>query len=451
MTRRDFVWQAACAAVGAVGMASTVWDLRMINAAVAQTATPPTDYKALVCLFLYGGNDGNNMIVPTDSSYSVYQAARSNLALPQDKLLPIQQKNGDGRTFGLHPVMPEVQGLFNAGKVAAVCNVGTLLAPITRAQYFAGGSAVPPQLFSHSNQQIQWQTSVPDKTVRTGWGGRCADLLHSVYNAQSRLSSMSISLGGANTWEVGNSVFPYNVGQWGLQGLSAGGEQLQAIRDLIALYHSGNAYESHAARVGKSAMDNYNALSAAIDSATLTTQFPDNPAGRQLYFIAKIIKQRALLGQTRQIFFVSAEGYDTHFDQMRVQGVYLSQLSPAMKAFYDATVEMGVEQNVTAFTASDFGRTLPMNGGLGSDHGWGGHHLVMGGSVKGGDFYGTYPTLSVNGPDDTGQGRWIPTIAVDEYSSTLAKWFGVSDSNLRYVFPNLPRFARQDIGFMNMS
>ncbi len=452
------MWQASCAAVGATAMANTVWDLRMMNAALAQTATPPTDYKALVCLFLYGGNDSNNLIIPTDSFYGAYAAARGNIALPNKEspggvLGLTQNAGGDGREYGIHPSMPELQTLFNSGKLAIVANTGTLVGPVTRAQYLARSVPVPPQLFSHNDQQVQWQTSVPDKISRTGWGGRCADLLNASYNPSSTVS-MSISLAGTNTWEVGNSVSEYNVSTTGPTKLSDPATlQVQALKDLIALNHD-NLYQKQTAKVTQTALDNYTTLNDALNLNLSATTFPNTSIGNQLKMISRIIKCRTTLKHSRQIFFASVSGYDTHDTQLSQQVSLYTQLSQAMNAFntaLESEAGLQIPQSVTTFTASDFGRTFPVNGGLGSDHGWGSHHLVMGGAVNGSRIYGTFPTLAVNGPDDTGLGRWIPTTAVDEYSATLARWFGLSAPQISTVFPNIGRFARPDIGFLNLT
>jgi len=460
-TRRDFLWHAACAAVGATAMASTVWDLRFINATFAQQATAATDYKALVCLFLYGGNDANNFLVPTDSTtYSQYTSARGSLALPAPGttdstgnnigLLPLNPLTSDGHTYGLHPSCTELASLFNSGRLALLANVGTLVGPITRTQYLNKTAAVPPQLFSHNDQQVQWQTSVPDQQSRTGWGGRCADLLYSLNN--NNTVSMSISLAGSNTWEVGNVVNEYNVSTGGAVALSGPGTaQVQALKDLIALSHN-NLFEKSFANTTTNAINNAAVVNSATAGApTFTTAFPNTSLGNQLKMIAKLIYGRNNLGHNRQIYFAAISGYDLHGSEGSYTGSHanlLRDLSQSLKAFYDATAQLGVADSVVTFTASDFGRTFPVNGGAGSDHGWGNHQLVMGGSVKGQNIYGTFPTLVVNGPDDTSTGRWIPTTAVDEYSATLAKWFGVSPGNLSTIFPNLSRFAHQDLGFM---
>jgi len=445
-TRRTFIRQAACAALGTTGLLNTIFDLRKLSAATG----PGGDYKALVCLFLYGGNDANNVIIPHDTNgYNSYLAARGALAIPQGSLLPLTLSGG--RDFGFHPNLPELQTLFDQGKLALVANVGTLVAPITRAQYMSGGAAVPPQLFSHSDQSVQWQTSWPDQPARTGWGGRAADLLQSL-NTGSKVS-LTISIAGTNTFEVGNSVIPYQItpngtiGLSGFNGSTNANIRLQAFKDLLAQPHNNLFEQAYADTVSRSIADNDFITTALNGVPALSTVFPSTSLGQQLAMVAKMIGARSNLSMQRQIFFVSVDGFDTHGDQLVSQANLLAELSQGMKAFYDATVEMGVAQSVTTFTASDFGRTYAINGD-GSDHGWGSHQFVMGGSVLGGNLYGTFPTLAVNGPDDTGQGRWIPSTSVDEFSATMASWFGLAQSDLATVFPNIGRFAHPNLGFL---
>ncbi|MDQ6655951.1 MAG: DUF1501 domain-containing protein [Verrucomicrobiota bacterium] len=449
-TRRTFIRQAACAALGTTGLLNTIFDLRKLSAA---TIADPGDYKALVCLFLYGGNDANNVIVPTEvNGYASYASARGTLALPRASLLPLNLQDGDGREFGFHPNLAELQALFNQGKLGLVANVGTLVAPITRAQYLSGGAAVPPQLFSHSDQSVQWQTSVPDQPARTGWGGRAADLLQSL-NAGSRIS-LSISIAGTNTFEVGNTVVPYQVSPdgsvalTGFDGSANANVRLQAFRDLLAAPPQNLLAQAYSDTVQRSMANNELLTSALAGTAPLQTAFPTSSLGKQLNMVAKLIAARNSLGMRRQIFFCSVQGYDTHGDQLLAQANLLTELSQSLDAFYASTVELGIAPQVTTFTASDFGRTFPTNGG-GSDHGWGSHQFVLGGAVRGGRLFGTFPTLAVNGPDDTGRGRWIPTTSVDEFSATLASWFGVSASDLRTVLPNIGRFARPNLGIFS--
>ena len=460
--RRQFIRQCACAALGTTSLASTIWNLRSIRAATCcSTAYAPVagDFKALVCLFLYGGNDANNLIIPSDTTdYNAYAAARQQLAIPQASLLPITPATySDGRTFGLHPslldapagasTLPGLQSLFAQGKLALLSNVGTLVAPVTRAQYLSDTAALPPQLFSHNDQSVQWQTSVPDQPPKTGWGGRMSDLLISM-NGTAQIS-MSISLAGTNTFEVGNQVFQYQMSPYGVVSLNGyAGNTKTALDNLISLPHQ-NLFEAEFSKITRRSLDNSALLSSTLNAINLTTFFPtNNYLADQLKMIAKMIAARDTLGMSRQIFFCSVGGYDTHGDQLTAHANLLTELNAALASFYQATVDLGVADKVTTFTASDFGRTFPVNNGNGSDHGWGNHQIILGGAVKGRDIYGRVPALVVNGPDDTDEGRWIPTTSVDEYSATLAKWFGVSATDMPTVFPNLSRFAHPDLGFM---
>jgi len=451
-TRRQFLRNSLCAAVGTTSIVRTLFDLGSIAAAAELPRIAGGDYKALVCIFLYGGNDGNNLLVPRlGSEYTQYAAERGLLALPQASLLPITPVTSNGHTWGLHPSTPGLQSLFAQHKMAILTNVGPLVAPLTQAQLFNGTVEAPPQLFSHSDQTVHWQTSIPDQAPGTGWGGRTADLLNSL-NGSAQVS-MSMSLAGSNIFQVGNLVTQYQLSSYGSLGLDAftdgpGGDPVSlAIRSLLGL-PSSNLLVSAAAGVTTRALDNNALVQSALDSQPpLATIFPDTYLGQQLSMIARLISIRSTLGLSRQIFFCAADGYDTHGGQLPAHADLLDELSTGLLAFYNATLEMGVASDVTSFTASDFGRTYPENGG-GSDHGWGNHQLIVGGAVHGGDLYGQVPTLVVDGPDDAGEGRWIPTTSVDEYSATLARWFGVSSTDLSTVFPNLGRFNHPDLGFM---
>lgn len=447
-TRRTFIRQAACAALGTAGLLNQLFELRKLTAAT----TDLSDYKALVCLFLFGGNDSNNCIIPNDTAgYANYSAARGVIALPQSSLLPLTIQNGDGRQFAFHPSMTEMQSLFNSGKLATVANVGTLVAPITRAQYLAGSVPVPKQLFSHSDQQVEWQTSVPDQISRTGWGGRMADLLHPA-NADAKIS-LTISIAGTNTFEVGNQVIPFQMSSGGtvnlagFDGTANANARLNAFKSMLAQPQNNVLGQAYADTITRAIADNELVTTALASNAALQTTFPTTSLGKQLNMVAQMIAARANLSMKRQIFFVSVGGYDTHGDQINSQANLLTELSGSLNAFYNATNELGVQNQVTTFTCSDFGRTYPTNG-AGSDHGWGSHHFVMGGAVQGAKMFGTFPTLAVNGPDDTGQGRWIPTTSVDEFAATLATWFGVAQSDLPLVLPNIGRFAHPNLGFL---
>lgn len=489
LSRRDFIRRAACAAVGTVAMTSTIRNLRLMNAAMAQTNI--TDYKALVCIFLQGGNDANNLIIPTIASeYNNYAAIRTPvLAIPQSALLGLMNGtnayvDSAGHSYGLHPSCPELQTLFGEGKLAALFNTGTLVYPVTRAQYLAGMNK-PPQLFSHADQQSQWQTALPDQPPTTGWGGRCADLLNAVQpNAPI---SLMVSLAGANTFEVGNIVSQYSVSTSGAISLAmpsspAGGantNRLPTLMNLLGLPYNNLQAKAYAGvaehAINTGALLN-NAISATAGTNYWTNAFPAKitpPTGGtaftsslspQLQMIARLIAAGSTaapsgFGMKRQIFFCQVGGYDLHAGQTNYNAAtpnnvllgshtnLLAELSQSMYAFQRAMEQLGLANNVTSFTASDFGRTFPCNG-QGSDHGWGSHHLILGGAVKGRKTYGQFPTLTVNGPNDTSTGRWIPTTAIDQYFATLASWFGVDSANLATAFPNLGRFAAANLGFI---
>jgi len=449
LPRRKFLRQAACSAVGTSALISTIMDLYAVNAA-AQSAP---DYKALVCIFQFGGNDSSNMLVPRSGGpYGSYAAIRGALALPQGQILPISPLNPDGIDFGLHPSMIGLQALFQQQKVAFVRNVGTLVAPVTRQQYVQGGSAIPSQLFSHSDQTLQWQTSYTARNGPvTGWGGRIADLLTSL-NGTSQVS-LSIALNGSNTFQIGENVFQLQISPWGTVSLEGYDvehpmdPETRAMSREIRREHA-NVFEQAYAATVRRALDSDAFVKAALESQpAITTVFPDTWLGSQLQMAARMIQAQAALGQRRQIFFCGIGGWDTHDEQLQDHADLLAELSTAMTAFYLATAEIGKANQVTTFTASDFGRTFASNG-RGSDHGWGGHHIVMGGAVQGGRLYGRYPQLVIEGPDDTDSGRWIPTTSVDEYAATLARWFGVPASDMPLVFPNIGRFAAPNLGFL---
>lgn len=452
LSRRSFLAQGACAAVGSMSLLSTLLDLRQINAAAAPDAD---DYKALVCLFLYGGNDASNMLIPMDpETYALYAQGRQNLALSRDILLPLSA-GGSGAPMGLHPSMEGVQQLFNSGDCALVANVGTLLAPVTLADFRNRSAALPPNLFSHNDQQVLWQTSVPENAAayeETGWGGRIADLLHSLYNDQS--VSMSISISGSNFFQVGREIVPFRLSSGGSSGIgfsnsSHAGEQrkYQAYVDLLNLDHE-NLLEEAFADITKRAIDSDGVLAAALENTQDFPNFPASGLGQQMRMIARLIEARQALGMRRQVFFCATGGFDTHGDQLGPHAGLLAGINASLTAFDTAMREIGVHDQVTTFTASDFGRTFDSNG-RGSDHGWGSHHIVMGGGVRGGQVYGQYPNVALgNSPSDVGRGRWIPHVSVDQYGATMARWFGVAESDLPQVFPNIGNFDRSDLGFM---
>lgn len=486
LTRRHFFRQGACAALGVTGMVNTLTHLRLIGGAMAQQVgvvpAPTPDYRAIVCLFLQGGNDSGNMILPIgpQSAYDQYQTDRGDIALDRDdgmgNLLvhPITPDTyTDGIDYAFHPQAGDLAQLFADGNLAVVANVGSMVAPITKTQY-QSGLFVPPQLYSHSDQQVQWQSSVADQPFQTGWGGRMADEMMETLNQNQKIS-ISVSLAGTNSFQVGEDTVQYQVTPNGSVSYIGYGTNYQnalnpddtykttlAGKRLKAFHDIMNLDPAHLMQkeLGQKLYDSYltdRTLTEALSTVPpLTTVFPDSDSGDQMRMIAQLIAARSELGQERQIFFAQVKGYDTHATQLSSHAALMTEMSETIRAFYDATVELGIEDKVTTFTASDFSRTYSPNGSganTGSDHAWAGHALVCGGAVKGRDIYGQMPDFEINGPSDVdnvnGRGRFLPTTSVDEYSATLAKWFGVDPATLpTEVFPNLGRFANPDLGFM---
>ena len=426
----------------------------------ARAQSAPSDYKALVCIFLFGGNDGNNMIIPADAAgYAAYNAVRgpdSNINIAQADLLTFKPRNSSS-TYGFHPAMSAVHPLFDQGKLAVIANAGPLLAPTTKAQYLAGVN-VPYQLFSHSDQQAQWQSTISNQPARSGWGGRLADSVASM-NGGNPFPVLT-SIAGSTLYTTGNTQSPLSLpasgGSFSLSGLT-GNDAITKARaaalNTILLQGKDHllvkaAAEQTAQAIEFSAKVNpiITATNSSVTSLFTTT---GNSLASQLLQVAKLIEARATIGLSRQIFFVSLGGFDTHNNQINTQQTLLGNVSAAMKSFYDATATLGVANNVTTFTLSDFGRTFKPSAGGGSDHAWGNHHMVMGGAVKGGAMYGTFPVQQLGGVDDvTTEGRWVPSVSVDQYAATLATWFGVPDSGLTAVAPNIGAFANKNLGFV---
>ncbi|WP_443749764.1 DUF1501 domain-containing protein [Asticcacaulis solisilvae] len=462
LTRRAFLSRAA--ALSAIGAGAP---LAMNLAAAGEAAAfDAGDYKALVCVFLYGGNDYANTVVPYDlANYDLYSAirgggsgrTRGGIALGRDELTataltPVaDQTLTDNQQYALAPEMTRMAGLFNAGKAAVQLNVGPLIVPVTLAQYNGSDRAtypLPPKLFSHNDQQSIWQSDGSEGAT-IGWGGRMGDLALSS-NGNSSLTCISAS--GNAVYVSGATALQYGISTdgaipiWSAKGWLWGSSQASdALRTLIT-QSSGNVLETEFAKVTKRSMDLETTVNGALSPVTLATAFPTTSLAKQLKIVARMIGGRAALGQKRQVFFVSLGGFDTHDGLMANHGGLVGQVSEAMGAFYDATVELGVADKVTAFTASDFGRTLASNGD-GSDHGWGGHHFIVGGAVRGGQFYGTAPHVSLTSTDQVGQGRLLPSTAVDQMAATLARWFGVADSELSGVLPNIGHFATANMGY----
>ena len=483
-SRREFLRRATILS-GSVGSAGLPFALNMatMGAAVAQTAS---DYKAIVCLFMYGGNDSANMVLPwDDASWQTYSTLRATAPDPialkpvgtavdataaaaspaaLGGVLSIASKNlanpeNASRKFALHPSLTETKALFDQGRLGIIANAGPLVTPLTKAEYQKGTKARPAKLFSHNDQQSMWQALGPEG-ARVGWGGRFGDLLAG-NNGSSTFTNISVQ--GNAVYMAGNSVFQYQVtnnGATAIGGLTGSlfgsAAATTAFKSIITADNQNLLGKEHQVIVRRS-MDAQAAFQSAFTASTVTapTQYY-NPAQRanannglaqQLQTVARIIGARTALGTKRQVFFVSIGGFDTHDNQNRAHADLYARISHAIN-YFDATLgTLGVRDQVTLFTASDFGRTFTSNGD-GTDHGWGGHHFVHGGAVKGGDVYGRFPLVGINHDDEVGSGSLLPGIAVDQVGATLGKWFGVSDANLDMVFPNLANFSKRNLGFL---
>jgi uncharacterized protein (DUF1501 family) len=444
VNRRSFIRYASLAAAG---HAAGLRPFGALNA-LAQSAT---DYKALVCIFLFGGNDANNTIIPFDTTgYGNYSTIRGPIALAQNTLLPLS----NAPNFALHPNLPDIQTLFQSNAAAIVTNVGTLVQPTTQATFKAGQS-LPSNLFSHPDQQLEWQNASQSGATPTGWAGRIADVLNPTYNPNGQVP-MITSVAGDTLFCNGSSSTPVAVSPGNLSGANcsegttecnaqkATAQALLSFDSGLTLVQADNKITGNAYAYAKTLAD------ATLSLPSLKTAFPTaNPLASQLAQIAQIIQIRGALGVSRQIFFAGVGNFDTHANQLTDQGTLLAEISPAIAAFYQATQELNVASNVTTFTMSDFSRTFQPNSNSGSDHAWGSHHLVIGGAVKGGQMYGTFPTLALGGPDDSGSnGRWVPTTASVQYAATLAQWFGVTPAQLPTIFPNIASFKTPSLGFV---
>jgi uncharacterized protein (DUF1501 family) len=480
-SRRQFLMRTGCAGLSAMALSAGVKKLGLMNLYAQDRVTESTQataavgYRALVCIFLFGGNDSNNMVIPIDTnpspnlgySYPAYSAVRQGpgLAIPLANIHPLNsQPIGN---FGVHPSMPEVQSLFNLGKLAIVSNVGPLVVPLTRTTYRSGTARVPYQLFSHSDQQEIWQSGRADVRLQAGWGGRTADQVVSMNSGSGFPVTTSVT--GSAVFGQGLSTRPLTLSSGTplnqvlvLSGFSTSAADV-ARRSSYDLLRTIDRNATLIAAASDGTQESIDIMNDITVDPSLTTLFPNSGIGQQLKQIAKVMKLNQTtptLNLQRQIFFASVGGFDTHQNELSAHTSLYSQLSSALNSFYAATVELGLSPNVTTFLLSDFGRTFQPSGNgagtVGSDHGWGSHLFVMGDSVKGGQFYGMpgpngtpFPALALAGPNDAdNRGRWIPTTAVDQYGATLAKWLGVSAANMPTVFPNIGNFATSDLGFL---
>jgi len=474
--RRKFIRDTLCAALGGASVYSALGSLQLVQAATHASNYVFPDYKALVCVFLYGGNDGFNTVVPISGpARTNYQLVRPSLSLPAAGLRALNApasgfgSPGDGSSYGLHASMPELANLFNAGKAAIVANVGTLVQPVTKDDYQNGNPLLPPQLFSHSDQAAYWQASPPTNTPVTGWGGRIADLVASANPANIPILT---SLGGQDAFVRGEAVNGYVMNSYGPAVVDFPYELsgTNALRNAFNALHApgqANALERTYAATMRHSMD----TATLIDNALHAAGMPNFDAfftgagelGEQLATVVKLIWATnngvaGYGGLKRQVFFVTTGGYDTHGDQLAAQGPLLGELSKALTGFYNALNSVALASRATAFTASDFGRSLSNNGD-GTDHGWASHHFVVGGAVQGGKFYGDnlahtglaqMPSLapSASNPNDGGYGQMIPTTAVEQYAATLAQWFGLSTSDINLILPNLANFTTKTFSFV---
>ncbi|PYT01278.1 MAG: hypothetical protein DMF63_00015 [Acidobacteria bacterium] len=484
--RREFLKRSGCA-LGMAALGSQFRHFGLMSALAQKVAddspsSVPTDYRALVCIFMNGGNDGNNTIVPLHSSTSLsnfndYYALRNpfNLALTQNTLLPFAVPRMGNLTYGFHPAMGAgafsngLYELWGQNRMAVVANVGTLVKPTTKAQYNEFSYPKPYGLYSHLDQALQYQSARSDHQIFSGWGGRLADQRTAPDNPGA-LVPMITSIAGAQLFTAGQTTLPMAIGPATIgldqvlkpQGYDETPDSQAQLAALNALRSQDLSSEliAAASHVTDQAITLNNSLQSYQE---VSVQFPPSGIGNQLKQVARLIKKRTDLNVRRQIFFVQINGFDTHRQQMSTHNSLMSQTSQAMRCFYDEMTAQGIADKVTQFTISDFGRTLNPAGtgsSAGSDHAWGNHHIVVGG-VSSADFYGIngtngtpFPTFTYDGPDDadtgTGaRGRWIPTTAVEQYAATLARWFGLPDSALPSVFPNIGNFTSTNLGFMS--
>lgn len=461
--RRKFLGTASCAAVGYTTLFSSLVNLKAVNAAsIFNSATAMGgDYKAMVCLALGGGMDSFNVLIPRgNSEYNEYATTRSNQAIPQGDLLPITPATSDGKLYGLHPQMTNIQNMFANGEAAFVANVGSLIEPINKAQFYDGSVPTPLGLYSHADQFMHWQTSVPHDRSPIGWGGKIADLIGDANNNQT--ISMNISLSGSNVFQTGNNTIEYAVNPYeGSVGIEGYGEPWQfnqlrtAALDSMIEGQYQDAFKKTFVDVIKTARDGHVMFSEALDGVPdFNTQFSDNRLSQAFSMVARTIAARTDLDMNRQIFFIEYGGWDHHDEVLMNMNEMMNEVDNAIGEFYNALSEINMKDCVTTFSLSEFSRTLTSNGN-GTDHAWGGNCMVFGGAVNGGDIYGSYPSLALNNNLEVGGGVLIPTISADEYFAELARWYGVMNSDLPTIFPNIGNFyniggSSGPLGFMNV-
>jgi uncharacterized protein (DUF1501 family) len=424
-------------------MASQLTPLGMMT---AHAQSPGPGYKALVCVFLFGGNDSNNMIIPIDSRYGAYQTMRGPVALAQAGLAATAAGSSG---YAFHPSMTNVARLYGLNRVATVFNVGTLVQPTTKATL--NSSALPRNLYSHSDQTQQWQSSDPTGGA-TGWGGRINDFAVAL-NTGTLPPGITVN-GGNALYLAGNDTLGMNVSNLSSGGLKRFGDSTAMNNRLASLqrvltFDSGLKLVSAANGILTDSIKSMQQINAALNSAPpLPVTFPNSGLGQQLAQVARIMSVHASLGMNRQIFFAGMGGFDNHENLVAAQAGLMASLDAALGAFFNCMEARGTMNEVTLFTESEFNRTGDANANIGTDHAWGSHQIVMGGAVNGGT-YGIFPQHVLRGPDDAGdRGYWIPTTALDQYAATLGSWFGVSDMDLSGIFPNLVRFAPQKLGFV---
>ena len=470
-TRRQFLRTASYASMAGISASPFLLGLNSMAAMAQSNAS--SDYKALVCVFLQGGNDGHGTVIATDpDSFAAFTQARSGapgLAYPQSELLPITLKTPQtGRTFALNPSLPGLQNLFNAGRLAIMANTGTLIVPATKAQVEANSVPLPASLFSHFDQTAAWQAIASNggSAEHVGWGGSVADLIESM-NMNSNSMFTCISTAGIALFLSGQTSFQLNCTSAGpipisglAQPLFGGSGGTNALNSILSAEEANLFAKEYEVVIQRSIQAQATLASSMLPAGAsgvpnppqyldpMTNKLADNPLATSLQTVARIIGGRAGLGVTRQIFYVQLGSFDTHNNQAQLHANLLTQLGQAFEYFDAQMTSFGLGNQVTSFTASDFGRTLTSNSN-GTDHGWGCHHFVLGGAVQGGDMYGQYPVIGADQANDVGAGRLIPTTSVDQYAGTLARWFGLSDSQIRQVLPNFANFGSSPyLGFM---